>query len=74
MTRATSINGGSAVANADGTVTAVIARRQLDHPNALSTVDHAQGALAFRWFLADAVPDRPDGRRGPVDDAPREVT
>ncbi len=73
----TSINGGSAVSNADGTVTAVIARSQLVHPNALSTVDHAQGALAFRWFLAEAPPERPvvevvhGGRRTPSGDLNR---
>ncbi len=70
----TSINCGSAVPNVDGSVTAVIARRQLVHPNALSTVDHAQGALAFRWFLADRVPDRPTVEVVPVDEAPTEVT
>jgi hypothetical protein len=55
----TSINNGAAVPNADGTVTAVIARHDLAHPNSVSTAGHAQGALAFRWFLADTVPDRP---------------
>jgi hypothetical protein len=70
----TSINIGSAVPNADGSVTAVIARRALDHPNALSTVDHAQGALAFRWFLADAVPARPEVALVDVADAPTAVT
>ena len=55
-------------------MTTVIARRQLDHPNALSTVDHAQGALAFRWFLADAPPARPVVDVVPVDAVPREVT
>ncbi len=69
-----SINGGSAVPNADGSVTAVIARRPLDHPNALSTVDHAQGALAFRWFLADVVPARPTVQVVPVDQAPTRVS
>ncbi len=55
----TSINSGSAVPNRDGTVTAVIAHDDLDHPNAVSTAGHAQGALTFRWFLADQVPHRP---------------
>jgi len=55
----TSINNGSAVPNKDGTVTIVIAHDDLDHPNAVSTAGRAQGALAFRWFLADQVPDRP---------------
>jgi Protein of unknown function (DUF1214) len=71
---AVSVNGGSAVPNTDGSVTAVIARRPLGHPNALSTVDHAQGALAFRWFLAAAVPDRPQVEVVHVDDAPTEVS
>jgi hypothetical protein len=70
----TSINVGSAVPNADGTVTVVVARHLLDHPNAVSTVDHPQGALAFRWFLADAVPDRPQVELVPVDEAPTQVT
>ncbi len=69
----TSINIGSAVPNGDGTVTAVIARRALAHPNALSTVDHAQGALAFRWFLADEVPPRPQVELVHVDDVPTQV-
>ena len=55
----TSVDHGTAVPNADGTVTVVIAREQLDHPNAISTADLAAGNLAFRWFLPDAVPARP---------------
>jgi hypothetical protein len=66
----TSINIGAAVPNADGTVTAVIARDELVHPNAVSTAGHAQGALAFRWFLADTVPDRPTIEVVKATDAP----
>lgn len=55
----TSINGGAAVANVDGTVTIVIARQQLAHPNAITTGGNAQGTVAFRWFLSETVPDRP---------------
>ena len=66
----TSINNGAAVANADGTVTVVIARRPLDHPNAISTIDHGAGDLAFRWFLAEEVPDRPTVQVVGAADAP----
>jgi hypothetical protein len=55
----TSINNGSAVPNSDGTITIVVAHDALVHPNAVSTAGRGQGALAFRWFLADEVPDRP---------------
>jgi len=58
----TSVNGGSAVAGADGTVTVVVARGPVDHPNAITTAGNASGTLAFRWFLADAVPARPEAR------------
>jgi hypothetical protein len=70
----TSVNMGSAVPNADGTVTVVLARRRLDHPNAISTVDHPRGAMAFRWFLADAVPTRPTVELVHVDAAPTQVS
>ena len=55
----TSINLGAAVPNADGTVTIVISHDRLAHPNAVSTAGRDEGALAFRWFLADSVPARP---------------
>jgi hypothetical protein len=66
----TSLNNGSAVANGDGTITIVVARDQLAHPNALSTAGQLRGALAFRWFLADAVPERPTIDVVPTDTAP----
>lgn len=44
----TSINMSTAQPNSDGTVTVVIARRQLDHPNAITTLDQPRGSLAFR--------------------------
>ena len=47
------INIGTAVPNSDGSVTIVIAREQLEHPNALSTKDHTEGLMSFRWFHAD---------------------
>ena len=55
----TSINLGAAVPNADGSVTIVVSHEQLAHPNAISTAGRDDGALAFRWFLADSVPTRP---------------
>ncbi len=67
----TSINNGSAVPNADGTVTAVVAHDELAHPNAVSTAGHAHGALVFRWFLADQVPDRPTIAVVKASDAPK---
>ncbi|ODQ93745.1 DUF1214 domain-containing protein [Mycolicibacterium holsaticum] len=54
-----SINGHTAVPNADGSVTVVVSRAMTEHPNAITTVDYPRGNLAFRWFLADEVPARP---------------
>ena len=68
-----SVNGAQAVANSDGTVTIVVAHRRLDHPNAVSTVDYPRGNLAFRWFLADAVPAKPDVRLVKIADVPAGV-
>jgi hypothetical protein len=68
-----SVNHGTAVPNADGTVTTVIARSQLDHPNAITTLDQARGNLAFRWFLVDRVPDRPVVSLVKIPDAPTTV-
>jgi hypothetical protein len=67
----TSVNNGSAVPNSDGTVTVVIARRPLEHPNAISTIGHEEGVIAFRWFHADSVPEMPAVEVVPADDAPR---
>ena len=66
----TSINIGAAVPNADGTVTIVISHDQLAHPNAISTAGRDDGALAFRWFLADSVPARPTVEVVDAADAP----
>ncbi len=69
----TSVNNGSAVANADGTVTVVIAPRAHDHPNAISTNGHAEGIIAFRWFHADEVPATPVVELVALEDAPTAV-
>jgi len=61
------------VPNADGTVTIVVSRGMTSHPNSLTTLDYPRGNLAFRWFLADAVPARPDVRLVKISDAPTTV-
>ncbi|HEX5143576.1 MAG TPA: DUF1214 domain-containing protein [Mycobacterium sp.] len=68
------INGGSAVPNSDGSVTIVISRELLEHPNALSTKDHAEGMMSFRWFFADDLPEHPTTRLVSVAEAPRTVS
>ena len=55
----TSVNIGSAVPNADGTVTIVVGHGPSAHPNAVTTMDYPRGNLAFRWFLPDGVPEPP---------------
>jgi hypothetical protein len=68
-----SVNGHSAVLDADGSVTIVISRGMTAHPNSLTTLDYSRGNLAFRWFLADEVPARPEVRLVKVSDAPTTV-
>ncbi|BBX44825.1 hypothetical protein GCM10009641_25830 [Mycobacterium cookii] len=68
-----SINGHSAVANSDGSVTIVVSRSGTSHPNSLTTVDYPRGNLAFRWFLADEVPQRPEVRLITLSEAPTSV-
>ncbi|MCT7658492.1 DUF1214 domain-containing protein [Mycobacterium deserti] len=70
----TSVNGSSAVPNSDGSVTVVISRGMTGHPNSITTVDYPRGNLACRWFLADAVPARPDVHLVKTVDAPTAVT
>ena len=55
-----SINGHSAVLNSDGSVTIVLSRGMTAHPNSLTALGYPRGNLAFRWFLADGVPQRPE--------------
>jgi hypothetical protein len=69
-----SVNHGTARPNADGSVTVVIARDLLPHPNAITTMDYPEGNLAFRWFLADEVPARPEVRLVTVSEAPTALT
>ncbi|MEI7715264.1 MAG: hypothetical protein WCI78_04105, partial [Mycobacterium sp.] len=68
-----SINGHSAVANSDGSVTIVLSRARTSHPNSLTTLGYPRGNLAFRWFLADAVPARPEVMLVKTSQAPTDV-
>jgi hypothetical protein len=43
------------------------------HPNSVTTLGYPRGNLAFRWFLADQVPARPDVQLLKVSDAPTNV-
>lgn len=60
------VNSGTAVPNPDGSVTIVVSRELLEHPNAISTKDHPEGLLSFRWFLADELPEHPTVEVVPV--------
>jgi hypothetical protein len=68
-----SLNNHSAVPNSDGSVTIVLSREITAHPNSLTTLGYPRGNLAFRWFLADAVPARAEVELVKVSDAPTAV-
>jgi hypothetical protein len=70
----TSLNNHTAVTNSDGSITIVVARTQLEHPNAVTTLDNQRGMLAFRWFLADEVPAKPTVELVKAADAPVALT
>lgn len=69
-----SVNLGTAVPNRDGTVTVVVSEGPSLHPNAVTTLGYPTGYLAFRWFLADAVPEPPQVRVVRLSDAPAQVS
>ncbi len=69
-----SVNCHSAVPNSDGTVTIVVSRGMTAHPNSVTTLDYPRGNLAFRWFLVDAVPQRPVVELLPASEAPTQVS
>ena len=69
-----SVNGHSAIPNADGSITVVISRGTTAHPNSVTTLDYPRGNLAFRWFLADEVPARPGVQLVKASDAPTTVS
>jgi Protein of unknown function (DUF1214) len=68
-----SINGHSAVPNSDGSVTIVLSRGATAHPNSVTALGYPRGNLAFRWFLADGVPARPEVKLVKVSDAPTDA-
>ncbi|MCI3949270.1 MAG: hypothetical protein K0R11_1204 [Acidimicrobiales bacterium] len=53
------INGGQVQPEADGSWRIVVAARDPAHPNWVSTAGHRRGRLWFRWFLPEALPERP---------------
>jgi hypothetical protein len=61
------------VVNGDGSVTIVLSRGMTAHPNSLTTLGYPRGNLAFRWFLADEVPGRPEAKLVKVSEAPTAV-
>lgn len=56
------INGGQTVYGADGSWRIVVAGTDPGVANWVSTAGHRQGVLWFRWFLAEALPERPRTR------------
>ena len=55
-------------------MTVVISNGTTEHPNSVTTLEYPRGNLAFRWFLADEVPARPEVQLVKVSDAPTAVT
>jgi Protein of unknown function (DUF1214) len=68
-----SLNRHSAVLNSDGSVTIVLSHGTTPHPNSLTALGYPRGNLAFRWFLADGVPSRPEVELVKITDAPTNV-
>ena len=68
-----SVNGHSAVLNSDGSVTIVLSHRTTAHPNSLTTLGYPRGNLAFRWFLPEGLPARPEVKLVQVSEAPTGV-
>jgi hypothetical protein len=56
MSFQTHVNQATAVADDDGHVRIVVARRDPGVPNWLDTAGHARGALALRWVGAETIP------------------
>ena len=54
-------------------MTIVLSAAATAHPNSLTTLAYPRGNLAFRWFLADAVPARPEVELVKISDAPTEI-
>jgi hypothetical protein len=60
------LNGGQVQYEADGSWRLVVAARDPGVPNWVSTADHPRGVIWFRWFLPEALPERPGTRVTPV--------
>jgi hypothetical protein len=60
------LNGGQVRYEADGSWRLVVAARDPGAPNWVSTADHPRGVIWFRWFLPEALPERPRTRVVPV--------
>lgn len=56
------INGGQVQYEDDGSWRIVISSRDPGMPNWVSTADHRQGLIWFRWFLPESMPIRPESR------------
>jgi len=69
-----SINGHNAVLNSDGSVTIVLSRGMTAHPNSLTALGYPRGNLAFRWFLAEELPARPEVKLVKVSQTPTAVS
>jgi hypothetical protein len=67
-----SINGHSAALNSDGSVTIVLSRGMTPHPNSLTALGYPRGNLAFRWFLTEGVPARPEVNLVKISEAPTD--
>jgi hypothetical protein len=63
------INGGQVRHEPDGSWRIVVSARDPGHPNWVSTAGHRRGRLWFRWFLPEAVPERPRATVVPVHEA-----
>jgi len=54
-------------------VTIVLSHTMTAHPNSLTTLGYPRGNLAFRWFLPEGLPGRPDVQLVNVSEAPTGV-
>ncbi|MEE6178978.1 hypothetical protein [Mycobacterium sp. 050134] len=69
-----SINGHGAVPNGDGSVTIVLSSGMTAHPNSLTALGYPRGTLAFRWFLPEGLPVRPEVELVKVAQAPTDLS
>jgi hypothetical protein len=67
------INGGQISYEPDGSWRIVIAARDPEHPNWVSTSGHSRGRIWFRWFHPADTPSRPTTRVVPISEASSEA-